>query len=213
VSARLVLRAAAAAALIAAAVLLALLGWDVLRWSGQTERGAVALAAGSRDPAIWRPATTLPAGLSEALLGLGDDLAYDRALQRYVVIKRNGLIAKGRTLTIVEADRAFEQVEESGLPAPTRSLARTLHGVLLVAGASALGGGDAAFVAKVENEFRTAIRLDPANPTPKFDLERLLRVEGALQRAAGAPPPERSGRRGARGQGTGRGTSAGGGGY
>lgn len=212
-NARLVARTGAGALLVAAAVLLALLGWDTLRWSGQTGRGAVALAEGSADPGIWRPATILPSGASARLLGLDDDLAFERALQRYVVIKRLRLVAQGKTLPIVEADRALERVEESGLPAPTRSLARTLHGVLLVAAASALGGGDAAFVAKVEDEFRTAIRLDPSNSTAKFDLERLFRVEANAQRAAGAPPPERSGERGSRGQGAGRGTSAGGGGY
>lgn len=212
-SGALLVRAVVAVLLVAAAVALALLGSDVLRWNGQTERGAVALAAGAADPQIWEPNTALPAAASSWLLGIDDDLGYQRALQRYVVIQRRGYIPAGKTLIVAEADRALERVESSGVGRRTRSLARTLRGILLATSAAALGGGDEALIARVEDEFRRAIRLDPSNAPAKFDLERLLRVEDLAQRTTGAAPPERGGKRGSRGVAGGRGTSFGGGGY
>ena len=70
-------------------VLLLLTGFDVLRWRGQLERGQVALAARSADPAVWEPETVLPTGVSRVALGAGEGVTYAKAVQQYELARRS----------------------------------------------------------------------------------------------------------------------------
>ena len=91
---RLALRAVAGLAAVALAVVLALAATDVLRWRGQTARASVELDARSYDPHIWAPRTVLPVGLSEWLLGTGDDVAFGRGLQLFRLLRSNRVRGK-----------------------------------------------------------------------------------------------------------------------
>lgn len=78
------LAAASVLLLLALALLLVALAADLLRWDRQLERGDASFASGaSIRAAAWEPQTTLPSGMSQALLSVDDDLDYRGAVRRF----------------------------------------------------------------------------------------------------------------------------------
>ncbi len=71
----------AVVALIAGAALLVALAADVLRFDRQLRDGDAAYAA--RAEATWEPDTLLPRGITSSLLGVGDDVAFRRAVDQF----------------------------------------------------------------------------------------------------------------------------------
>ena len=192
----------AAALLAVLAILLALLAADVRAWGDAVASGDTLYSA-SPSTASWRPTTRLPTGLSEWLVGAGDDVAARRALQRYraTANTRTRLdnaveVAAARAAT----ERALAAVARSGDPA-TAAQARTLLGILAF-GDFARGGETASQAEAAISDFDSAVRIDPGNETAKYDLElalsalaaRGVRVEPGSGSGTGS-----TGRRGARG--------------
>jgi hypothetical protein len=175
------LRVGGAVVLAAVAVLAALLAADVAGWP-------TALAHG-------RAPSTRLAGTAEAVLGVGDDLAFRRALQLY----RAAAAVPNQLDTAVDLQTRRSEAENAlAGPAsssdPTRaSQARTLLGIL-------------AFDESVDNaiaDFTDAVRADPENEAAKYDLELVLRLTTAHGTRPGAGQSSRSGRSGRRGAGGG----------
>jgi hypothetical protein len=204
----LALRTVAAAFLLAVALLLAAAGHDVLAWSGQNERGDVAVARVSSDPNVWQPRTLLPAVLSRALVGTSDDVRFNRALQKVQVLRRTG----GDPffpplLDLAQVQLAFDEIAHGHGPAAVRSRASELHGVLffqqvLLQGAASGDGGLGALERAIA-DLQLAVRLDPANTEAQYILEWLLNAYRpiAIERAGQLNARERR-----------RGDTAGGGG-
>jgi hypothetical protein len=195
------IRAAIVAFLVCIGVVSALAARDVLAWRGQTARADVAITAHSPDLGVWRPHTWLPAGISEWLVGTGDDVEFGQALQHFQAFrgdKQWGLfVANGangdantfarRTLELAQLELQFDQLARSSRPADLRSRARQIHGILLFQHLILQGNDAKTTLVRTIADFTDAVRLDPENATAKYDLEGLLYLYSPLSN--GEPPP------------------------
>jgi hypothetical protein len=156
------------------AVLAALLAGDVRAWqSAFTAGDAVYAATPSR--ASWTAQTRL-GGMSEALLGVRDDVELRNALQRYVNASK--LHLRLDNALAVESARAgaqdaLEQVSRARDPRRA-SQVLTLLGILAYR-ASASGGAQSQVDAAI-SDFTDAVRADAANEQAAYDLELMLRL-------------------------------------
>ncbi len=196
-----VIRAAIVAFLAWIGVVSALAARDVLAWRGQTAHADVAISSHSPDLGVWRPRTWLPAGLSEWLVGTGDDVEFGQALQHFQVFRGDqqwGLfVANGvnddpsnfarRTLELAALEFQFDHLASSSRSAELRSRARQLHGILLFQHLILQGGDAKTTLERTIADFTEAVRLDPENATAKYDLEGLLYLYKPLSN--GQPPP------------------------
>jgi hypothetical protein len=223
VTVRHALRSVLAVLLLGAAVVCALAAIDVLHWRSHVERASVALETSPRDRGIWEPRTLLPRAVSRGLLGLGDDVAFDRALQRYrILAARSGNLGGDRTAVSVaragtelaQAELELERLGHGSLPAELRSRVQLLHSILLNQ-QLLLAGASAAFrLQRVADDIAAAIRTDPANGAAKYDLEQGLTLNAVLRRAVAADIPLKGSPTGtARGTGGSPGSLLGGGGF
>jgi hypothetical protein len=196
-------RTAIAVVVLVLGLLLLVTGFDVLRWRGQLERGEVALAAHSADPAVWEPKTVLPTGVSRFVLGAGDGVTYAKAIQQYELARRTrglGFLQNPVLPTAQFALLRFGQGDHSDVD---RSHALTMYGVLLYGGLAAQDLSVIVILGRTIDQFRKAIELDPNNDAAKYDLEFLLRrVQASGGGESVGPPPQRS----SRGQRTGAGS-------
>jgi hypothetical protein len=168
------LRLALAAALAVLAVLTALAAGDVRAWRSALAAGdETYIAAPSR--AAWTPHARL-GGVSEALLGVRDDVQLRKALQLYVDAAK--LHLRLDNAVDVESARAraqdaLEQVSRASDPQRT-SQVLTLLGILAYRAAAA--GGAQSQVDAVVSDFTDAVRSDPTDEQAAYDLELLLRL-------------------------------------
>jgi hypothetical protein len=159
------------------AVLAAFLAGDVRAWHSALAAGdAVYVASPSR--ASWAAHARL-GGISEALLGISDDVQLRNALQRYVDASK--LHLRLDNALAVESARAgaqdvLEQVSHAHDPRRV-SQVLTLLGILAYR-ASASGGAQSQVDAAI-SDFTDAVRADPANDQAAYDLELLLRLTAA----------------------------------
>ena len=173
-----VVRVAVIAALVAAAVMLALVGRDALTWRDQTDKAGIAVAASSPDLSVWEPSTVLPTGVSRWLLGAGDDVSFGRALQRFQLLRTGGgdsFFRRNRRAELAQAELDLDQLAATAKTARARSLARTLHGILLY-GQLRTQTDPLTLFQRVTEEFRKAIHADPSNAAAKYDLNAILGV-------------------------------------
>ena len=196
----LVIRAAAAAFLVWIGVLSTLAARDVLTWRHQTAHADVAIASFSPDLGVWRPYTWLPAGVSQWLVGAGDDVEFGQTLQRFQLFRGHqqwGLfvlnVSAGptelahRTLELAQLEFKLDQIARSSRSAELRSRARQLHGILLFQHLILQAGDAKTTLERTIADFTEAVRLDPGNATAKYDLEGLLYLYKPLSN--GEPPP------------------------
>jgi hypothetical protein len=195
------LRLGSAIALAVVAALAALLAADVRsRRTAIVQGDAVYSVTPAR--ASWSPPTRL-GGLTEIMLGTGDEIAFRRALQLYrastAVPQSLDTAVEVQTLRS-EAEKALAGPAASS-DAARASQARTLLGILAF-DESAAGAGPAQADAAIA-DFTDAVRVDPRNGAAKFDLELLLRLTAAHGSRAGAGQTHGSGHAGRRGAGGG----------
>ena len=150
------------------------LGHDIRSWDRALERGDAAFAT---DPAAarWTASTWLPHGVARRLLGLDDDLALRRSEQAFAATRvPPGGFSSDETTARRQADAelALGDVIATGSPSQT-SRAGNLLGILAVPDGSA--SNPAADEARAAAIFDAAIRADPANADPAYNLELLLR--------------------------------------
>jgi hypothetical protein len=159
-------RVSLAAAFVVLAGLAALLAGDVRAWRSALVSGDVA-------------AHTTLGGVSEALLGVSDDVQLRHALRLYVAASQlhlrldNALAVESAR---AHAQDALEQASRAGDPRRV-SQALTLLGILAYR-ASAAGGAQSEVDAAI-SDFTDAVRADPANEQATYDLELLLRLTAA----------------------------------
>jgi hypothetical protein len=192
---------AIAACLVVGAVLIAL-AVDVNRWRGDMETSDV-VYRGAPQSDLWHPATLAPAGLTSAILGVGDDVAYRRAVRAFrlshpeapsvsdpsLVLERNDAIV--RLTYIVLHDR------NSG----RRSMAANLLGILNYSDAVYDYTNRATLISNAAQRFGQSIGFDPANDDAKYNLEltqALARGIGLSESGGGTnPSPGGKGSKGA----------------
>jgi hypothetical protein len=164
------------AALVLTAILLALIGRDVLAWGGTRDRAAIAVAASSSDFGVWEPSTWMPLGVSRWLLDAGDDVELGRAIQRFQLLRTGGVGAffqQNRRAQLAETELELEQLAANAKNARGRSLARTLHAILIY-GQLRQQTDPLTLFRRVTEELRNAIHDDPTNAAAKYDLNAIL---------------------------------------
>jgi hypothetical protein len=171
------LRTAATLVLLAVGVALLLLALDVHRWQRAVQSGDQEFV---RNPsgATWRAHTTLPAGLSQSLLGLNTALRFRQAAQAFVGVQAqgegydNGISETG---TRGELEARLASLGLSGDRA-VASAADNLLAILAFDDATASGPIAPAPTEQSMADFQAAIRLDPNDVNAKYNLELLLRL-------------------------------------
>lgn len=195
----LFLLAAAAAALAA----------DVLRWDRHLERSDLRFAAARGEPDMWTPDTLLPAGVSRALLGAGDDVALRRAVQSVRFSRPRSPVRQFADVTLRSAAEGELARAAQADPEPQHgALLANLRGVLALEEARLAQAQSSVLIRRAVFSFREAIRLDADYEDAKFNLELALRL---LQRSGS----ETGGGGGERAEtpASGAGAASGGGGY
>lgn len=178
------LAAASVLLLLALALLLVALAADLLRWDRQLERGDASFASGaSIRAAAWEPQTTLPSGMSQALLSVDDDLDYRGAVRRFWLSGPREPIREFSDVTRrTGAEREVARVGEADSNPVRKAQLAILRGALLLEEARSSPVQREVFVRRAIGEFRRAAELDPANEDALYDLElglRLLRRAGS----------------------------------
>jgi hypothetical protein len=166
------------ASLVGAAVL-AVLAHDVRSWPQTFRAGDLRYRSSPFQRNAWRPSERLPFGTSRSLLGLDDDLAYRRAVQRFRSTRPDNPGWHGssrRFIAVIAAERALMPLMLSSKPAERASTAANLLGLLAFDDPAPEGVGS--FFSRSERLFRRAVELDPRDEEAKANLELLLRLAG-----------------------------------
>ena len=181
--ARSVLAAAAVVGLLLVAVAVASLAADVLRWQQRMQAADLAFATGVDRTASWAPDTLLPSGLSRAVLGLGDDVAYRRAVQRFWLSEPRAPLREFADVTRRSgAERELARLGDEDENPVRRANVLVMRGALLLEEARNTPTQRQVFVRRAIEQYRKAIELDPTNADAVYDLElslKLLRRTGA----------------------------------
>ena len=174
------LLAGAAVAAFAGALLLAVLAGDVIRAERAVERGDARFGAVSGQTGMWKADTVLPFGASRSLLGIGDDLDYRDAVQRFRLARPREPVQQFAQLTVrAGADRRLARAAREDSDAQRQAALNNLRGALALEEAR-LGAASAPPIRRAVTHFRRAVELDPANHDAQFNLELALRL---LERA------------------------------
>jgi hypothetical protein len=170
------------------AVGLGLLAVDVGRWRDAMLAGDIRYRGAPREADLWVPATVVPLGAAEELLGVEDDLAFRRAVRALRLARLRDTIVSDPAIALArnEAQTRLEAIA-SGRGEPTRrSRAANLLGVLGLARLITEAEDRAALLESTLASLELALALDPGNDEAKFNLEL------ALQRSRGSRLTESS---------------------
>src|SRR3954452_15514114 len=182
-------RGVAGGVLLCLAAVLALAGRDVLAWRGQTHKAEIAVERFSSDLAVWQPDTWLPVGVSQALLGTGDDVTFGRALQRFQVLRRDGEQSLGANngIDLANVELTLDQIARSHDRAEVRGRAQQLHAILLLHQLLLQGLDAKTVLERSIPDVQRAVRIDPSNATAKYDLEALLYLYRPISNGEAVP--------------------------
>ncbi len=183
-----------------------LLAADIAGWRRALREGDVRYLHDPGRAGLWRPAQRLPGSPAARLLGVGDDVAFRRALQAArLALPGQGVLSDPQVL--LRRDRAQEMLQAvaySDDDPGRRSRALGLLGVLELAAALTEVRDRSSLLRQAVASFQAAIALDPENDEAKVNLELALQRGRGLQAAEGAGGPNPSpGGRGAKGAGAG----------
>jgi len=177
------------------AALLVLLAADVSRWRDALRADDVRYQAAPGAGDLWNPEAVLPLAAARNTLGVGDDLAFRRAVRAL----RLGRLEETRSydtkvlLQRAEAQSRLEAITAGGDDPARRSSAMTLLGVLLLATPVTNSAEQAAALQAAVTNLQKAIALNPDNSDAKFNLEFALRQRSAGLSARGGATPNPSG--------------------
>ena len=186
----------AAVLCLAAAAVSALLATDVGAWHSAFRTSDAEAAADPAAATVPAAGELLPFHLARSLLGLGDDLAFRRALllfrSGYTGIPSHDQSTAG-TEARAEAEAALERLVRTEGDGARASQAANLLGVLELVDASGGSSQNGGSVDRAIVELQNAVRLDATNADAKANLELALGL---------APPdsPFRSTRHGSSGR-------------
>jgi len=190
------LRAGAAAVCIGAAVMLVLLALDARAWSSRLPADDLRYRRDASASKLWSPHELSPFGIDRMVLGLGDDIAYRRALREFRIGRPlEPVFTTAATTHRVQAQIALTDVMATPGQATRASQAANLLGVLGFAMATQDTAQRETFLNNAITAFRQAIALDPGNDDALFNLEYALdQLKGSGEQQAGGS--EKLGQRG-----------------
>jgi len=170
------------ALLVAAAAVLAALAVDVLRLDRHVATADVRFTTRLDRETSWTPEMLLPSGIARGILGLGDDLSYRRAVQRFWLSEPRAPLREFADVTRrAGAERELAELAEGSGSAEQRSTLATMRGGLLLEEARSTPSQREVFVRRAIEQFQRAITLDASNDDAVHDLElslKLLRQTG-----------------------------------
>jgi hypothetical protein len=196
-----ILGAVACFALAGGVLLVAL---DVTRWERALESGDVRYRAAPQEPDLWQPRQSMPFGVAEALLGVGDDVDFRNALRtlRLAGVAQAESSDPRLALRRSEARALIAAIAEGDADRWRRSRAMTLLGVVSFASALSDSQDQDSLQRDALARFRGAIELEPDNDEAKVNLEVALRRDAEAGESGGGEDPTPGGE-GARGAGAG----------
>jgi hypothetical protein len=166
----------AAALCLALAAIAALAARDAGAWGSSLRAGDV--AASQPSVPSWTPGQLAPFGLTRALLGVDDDLAFRRSValfrQAHTGIPSFEASLEGSALR-VQAEASLARAIRLDHDARRAAAAENLLGVLVVID-SALPGGTSTPVERAIFQFQDAIHLDPRIEDAKKNLELVYQL-------------------------------------
>jgi hypothetical protein len=175
------LRAAAVLA-IPVAAMLALLAVDLLRTPAALERDDVRFeAAPNRQAGLWNGSGIAP-GVVEPVLGLDDDLAYRRAMARFLRVEPGKVEIFGPELENLRGQVQLEITQGSAEDANPARRAQYLN-LLAVLSLERFGGDQTeadTVLRRAIHMLRSAVDTDPGNADAKLNLELALRNAKAV---------------------------------
>lgn len=193
---RVVLIAGAAASLALAAGLF-LLAADAARWRNALNMGDVRYRVAPDETDLWRPSELVPLGVASGVLGVGDDVAFRRAVRAFRLGRLEGPFVTDPRLTLLrtEADARLSAIGEGDGDPARRSAAANLLGVLSLAGSVTEYRDRVTLLRSAIRRFERAIALDPSNDDAKHNLELALQRgrDIELAEASGGPNPSPGG--------------------
>ena len=162
------------------AAVLVLLALDVKTWQTAVTRDDLRFRAMHSHRALWQPQTTLPGDPAEHLLGLGNAVAYRRALQLFW-FSRIGSDPETRQdlpTTRAQAQAQLETAMESAQTPGERSNAANLIGVIVVTSPLVTDPkAEEATLTRAATFFQQAIAIDPTNYDAKLNLQLVLLLQ------------------------------------
>ena len=177
--------AAGVVALLLAAILGVTLAVDLLRAENRVDLADAAFTSGVNQKVTWDAETLLPVGVSRGILGLGDDVTFRNAVQRFWLSKpRDPLREFGDVTRRSGAERELARLGETDTSAERRAVLLTMRGALLLEEARNTTTQRQVFVRRAIEQFRRAVVLDPSNADAVYNLELALK----LLRRGGADP-------------------------
>jgi hypothetical protein len=168
--------------LLVVSVLLAALAVDLLRVDRHVATADVRFTTRLDRSVSWTPDTLLPSRVARGILGLGDDVNYRRAAQRFWLSEPRAPLRQFEDVTRrAGAERELAELAESSGSAEHGSLLATMRGGLLLEEARSTPSQREVFVRRAIEQFQRAITLDASNDDAVHDLElslKLLRQTG-----------------------------------
>ena len=200
---------AGALVLLGLAAAFVLLAVDVRAWQGTLKRDDVRFTALHSRPDFWSSPAILPGDPARTLLGLGDGLAYRRALQSFWLSEIGVARAGSGSLTEIRVatQEHLQALVDHARTGAERSGAANLLGVMTITTPAADNATQAQTLLRAAAFFRQAIVDDPTNYPAKINLELVLRLGRPGKSHFGADA------HGGLGSGGSQGASAIGGGY
>ncbi len=196
---------AAAAACLALAAAFAVLALDLTRWNDAIASEDVRFRVAEED-GTWEPRTVLARGLSQAVLGVEDDVDFRKALRAVRLARFEDPTVSDPELALLrnEAQARLEAIAGNPGDPKRRSRAAGLMGVLGLARLVTETQQRDILLEYTVTSLERAIALDPENDEAKLNLELALQRGRAVElaEAAGGRNPAPGGR-GSRGAGTG----------
>jgi hypothetical protein len=188
------------------AVGLAMVAADVARWRDALGAGDVRYDATPHEQDLWTSSTIAPAGLSRAVLGIGDDIAFRRALRALRLARLEDRTVSDPEVALLrnDAQARLEAIAAGGGDRTRRSRSAGLLGVLGLTRLYSETQDPAAVIEDIVASMRLALTLNPENGEAKFNLELALQRGRAMQIAeAGGGADPSPGGSGAEGAGAG----------
>lgn len=160
----------------AVAILLALLAADVIRSQQSLEQADVRFAGAAGTKGMWEADTVLPGSASRALLGLGDDIEFRTAVQRFRLAQPRQPVTTFAQLTLRSGAERVLAAASRGEDDPLRaSVLANLRGALALEEAR-VGTVSGPALRRAAAHFRRALELDPDSDQARFNLELALRL-------------------------------------
>jgi hypothetical protein len=168
----------AALACLGVAAVLALLAVDARAWQRTLTRDDLRFRALHSHAGLWSSPSLLPGDPARTVLGLGDALAYRRAVQLFWFsrVGTNPETRQDVAQTRVDAQQRLQGLADTAATGEERSDAANLLGVMTVTTPAADNATQTQTLARAALYFQRAIMQDPTNYAAKLNLELVLRL-------------------------------------